>query len=404
MHDSSAPAASSSPNTVDARTHIQPQPVITGHSRLSGSARVAALLGLAMLLAGCSIGGSTSSSGSKTALGAQSTPNIQHSTQNASDLQTNVEQVIRTAQPSVVQITSTGGQGGAIGSGEILTQDGYVVTNDHVVRGFSSFSVALASGTTYNNARLVGESPQDDLAVLKVNATGLKPIAIGDSSKVQVGQFAVAIGSPLGLSQSATFGIISALNRPASEGQNGPAQELTGLIQTSAPINPGNSGGALVDLQAQLIGIPTLAAVDPNSGAAANGIGFAIPSNRMQFIAQQLIQNGHVSNTGQGFLGVEGTTVTPELAQANGLPVQSGYIITAFANDASGKSPAKQAGMQTGDIITAVDGQQIATAGDLQAALISKSPGTKVSVQVQRGSSKKTFTVTLGTRPANANG
>ena len=193
---------------------------------------------------------------------------------------------------------------------------------------------------------------------------------------------------------------LSALNRTASEAPNGPAQSLTGLIQTSAPINPGNSGGALVNLQGQLIGIPTLGAVDPNSGSSANGIGFAIPSDRMKFVTQQLIQHGHLVSTGQGFLGIIGQDVTPQLASAYNLPAQNGVIVTGFAKDSSGNSPAQASGIQTGDIITAINGQQVASNGDLSAALISQQPGSQVTVTVQRGSSQQQIKVKLGERPA----
>lgn len=196
--------------------------------------------------------------------------------------------VIRNVDPSVVQIQGRGlGSGGSVGSGEILTTSGYIVTNSHVVHGLSSFMVLLANGQQIS-ASLVGEAPTEDLAVLKVNASNLKPIAVGDSSQVEVGEFAIAMGSPLGLEQSATSGIVSALNRQANEEVDGKIIPITGLIQTSAPINPGNSGGALVNLKGQLIGIPTLAAVDPSTGVAANGIGFAISSNRMKTIVSQL--------------------------------------------------------------------------------------------------------------------
>jgi S1-C subfamily serine protease len=321
----------------------------------------------------------------------------------AQDLQQTLITVVRTVQPSVVEVTSRGGQGVAIGSGVVLTKDGYIATNDHVVAGFSTYTLTLSNGEQ-KSATLVGADPQDDLAVLKVSAGTLQPLAFADSSKVQVGEFAIALGSPLGFQQSATFGIVSALNRSASEGQNGPAAVLTGLVQTSAPINPGNSGGALVDLQGQLIGIPTLAAADPQSGTAAEGIGFAIPSNRVKFVAQQLIQQGHLTNTGQGFIGVRGADVTPQLAAANGLGVQSGVLVSAFANDASGKSPAQQAGVRTGDIITAVNGQTVNDNGDLASALISLSPGAQVTLSIQRGNSQLSVKVTLGERPTNLQG
>lgn len=197
--------------------------------------------------------------------------------------------VIETVSPSVVQIQGRGpiGVAGSVGSGEILTTSGYIVTNDHVVHGFPSLSVLLANGQR-TSARLVGEAPSEDLAVLKITASDLHPIAVSDSSQVRVGEYALALGSPLGLTQSATSGIVSALNREVHETVDGQTISITGLIQTSAPINPGNSGGALVNLKGELIGIPTLGAVDPSTGVAANGIGFAISSNRMKTIVSQL--------------------------------------------------------------------------------------------------------------------
>ncbi|HEY7341563.1 MAG TPA: trypsin-like peptidase domain-containing protein [Ktedonobacterales bacterium] len=204
------------------------------------------------------------------------------------DIEAATINVIHNVDPSVVQIQGRGGlTGGSVGSGEILTSDGYIVTNSHVVHGLSTYTVLLANGQQIP-ATLIGEAPSEDLAVLKVSATGLKPIAVGDSSKVVVGEFALAVGSPLGLEQSSTSGIISALNREATEVVDNQRFTITGLIQTSAPINPGNSGGALVNLKGQLVGIPTLSAVEPATGVAANGIGFAISSNRMKTVVHQL--------------------------------------------------------------------------------------------------------------------
>jgi len=187
--------------------------------------------------------------------------------------------LIQKVNPSVVQIQARNSPLRAgIGSGEIVTTSGYIVTNSHVVSGFRDLTALLSDGRTAS-AQLVGDVPEEDLAVLKISATNLKPLALGDSNKVQVGDFALALGSPLGLEQSATTGIISALNRTGSVITNGQLVTLQGMLQTSAPINPGNSGGALVNLKGELIGIPTLGAVDPTSGASANGIGFAITSN-----------------------------------------------------------------------------------------------------------------------------
>jgi|SRR5579871_6246215 S1-C subfamily serine protease len=206
--------------------------------------------------------------------------------------------VIQQVDPSVVQVVGRRGNlgfGGGTGSGEILTTSGYIVTNDHVVHGLPILSVVLSTGQEVP-AQLVGEAPTEDLAVLKINPSNLnlKPIVVGDSSQVQVGEYAIAMGSPIGLVQSATSGIISALNRQVNEIVDGQRIIISGLIQTSAPINPGNSGGALVNLRGQLIGIPTFGAVEPSSGVAANGIGFAITSNRMKTIVNQLT-NGTVN-------------------------------------------------------------------------------------------------------------
>lgn len=210
-------------------------------------------------------------------------------------------------EPSVVEIMSTASGQEAIGSGDILTAAGYIVTKDHVVDGYTSYTVAPANGTTLA-AKLVGTDPQDDLAVIKVTATNLKPISCADSSTLQVGAFAVAICTPYGQRETATFGTVSGLNRTESESPDGPAALLTGLVQTSAPIAPGNSGGALVNMHGQLIGIPTLGATSQQTQASASSttaVGFAIPSNEVKTIAQQLIQTSHVTSNGRGLLGIQ---------------------------------------------------------------------------------------------------
>jgi putative serine protease PepD len=210
----------------------------------------------------------------------------------ADDLQQTTISTIKKVDPSIVQVQGRGsGPGGSVGSGEVLSSTGYIVTNSHVVHGQSSLSVLLANGNTVP-ARLVADIPSQDLAVLKVNGSDLQPISVADSSQVEVGQYAIAMGSPLGLEQSATTGIVSALNREAQEKVDGTTHTLTGMIQTSAPINPGNSGGALINLEGQLIGIPTLSAVDPTTGVAANGIGFAISSNQMEKVIAPYLPSG----------------------------------------------------------------------------------------------------------------
>ena len=317
------------------------------------------------------------------------------------DLQQTIIEISNQVQPSVVEVTSQGQAGEAIGSGVILTSDGYIATNDHVVSGYSTFTVTLSDGTTAQ-AQVIGQDAQDDLAVLKITATNLKPMAFADSSNVEVGEFALALGSPLGLENSTTFGIVSAVNRTESEAPSGPASVLTGMIQTSAAINPGNSGGALVNLQGQLIGMPTLGASDSQNGSAADGIGFAIPSNRIKFVTDQLISSGKLTSTGQGFLGIQGEDVTAQLAAASGLAVQQGVLVTGFADDASGSSPAQQAGLQAGDVIIAVNGRQISDNSDLAAVSLSEQPGTQITLTVERGSAQQAIKVKLGERPINA--
>ena len=395
-----------SPYVAPATPSPYPAPSLNTPRRLPRARWLFLVGAILLLLVGCGIGATLfnpiAAPARQSAAQAQSATTVPVPA-SATDLQQTIINVIRAVQPSVVEVQSQGAQGGAIGSGEIITSDGYIITNDHVVAGFTSYAATLSNGKTVS-ARLVGQDAQDDLAVLKVSAGALQPIAFGDSSKAQVGEFAIAIGSPLGLQQSATFGIVSALNRSASEAPQGPAGVLTGLIQTSAPINPGNSGGALVNLQGQLIGVPTLGAVDPNSGSSAAGIGFAIPSDRVQFVEKQLIQHGKLTSTGQGFLGIQGADVTPQVAAANNLPVQSGVIITGFVPDAAGQSPAQRAGLRTGDIIIAVNGQSVNDNAGLAGALVSQRPGATVTLRIARNSSQTDVRVTLGERPTNLNG
>ncbi|MFI5271702.1 MAG: S1C family serine protease [Ktedonobacterales bacterium] len=415
-----APAQSEQPGNAAEHFAPPPLPPVGGDGQPPYGAqprrprrRLSALLGLALLFglvagggAGIAIGVSRASAANSPAahtlvLGAPSAPAISISSTTTS-IQQSVVSVAKAVEPSVVKITSVSNGQEAIGSGNILTANGYIVTNDHVVRGFSSFTVTLSNGTSYP-AQLIGQDPQDDLAVLKINATNLKPIAFADSSKVQVGEFSIAVGNPLALQESATLGVVSAVNGTASEAPNGPASTLTGLIQTSAPINPGNSGGALVNLQGQLVGIPTLEETNPDTGTAA-GIGYAIPANRVQYVASQLIAHGQLTSSGQGFIGIQAQDVTPQLAAADGLSVQSGVLVTGFASDAAGQSPAQLAGLQTGDVITAVNGHAVTSNSDLASALLNQAPGTQVTLTLMRGSSQQSLTITLGERPANAQG
>jgi len=378
-----------------------------GSARLWASVAAIAML-LCLLVSAFAIGritaaGATGASSANTATQsgqmAQSGPTVAVAPA-AQDLQQTVVNVVRTVQPAVVEVHSQGTTSAAIGSGDVIRADGYIVTNDHVVAGYSSYTVTFSNGRTMA-AQLVGEDAQDDLAVLKVSATGLQTIAVANSNSVQVGQFAIAVGSPLGLQQSASFGIVSALNRAESEGQGGPAGVLTGMVQTSAPINPGNSGGALVNLQGQLIGIPTLGASNTQTGGSADGIGFAIPASRVSFVVAQLVASGHLTHTGQGFLGIQGQDVNPAQSTAG---ATSGVVVEGFANDASGVSPGQQAGLQSGDVIIAVNGQPVASQADLAGQLFAQTPGAKVTLTIVRNGSQQTLTATLGERPVSAQG
>ena len=286
--------------------------------------------------------------------------------------------VVTRVSPSVVAIQA----GNALGSGVIFDRQGHVVTNAHVVAGSSTYQVFLANGVSYS-ATLTGTFTADDLAVLKITAPGVVPADFGDSDQVRAGSIVMAIGSPLGLQGSDTEGIVSAVGRQVSE-PNGVA--LPPLIQTSASINPGNSGGALVDLDGRVIGIPTLAAQDPQAGGTAPGIGFAIPSNIAKDIATQLIQNGRVTNSHRAYLGVQ-------VANSSG-----GQGAVVYSVVASG--PADRAGIRANDVIVALAGHQIIDQTSLGSALASLEPGMTVDIDlVRRDGSAVKARITLGELP-----
>ena len=247
----------------------------------------ALLLGGSLLVAACGTG--TIASGTPAGSGAPSA-SAPASPAFATALQDDFVTVVGTVTPSVVVIETASG----LGSGIVFDAKGNIVTNDHVVDGSTKFRVMLADGTKLPGT-LVGTYPAGDLAVIHVTGTGLKPATFGDSSKLAVGDIVLAVGSPLGLQGSVTQGIVSAIDRQVPESK---AVTLPNVIQTSAEINPGNSGGALVDLAGEVVGIPTLAAVDPEfNDAPAPGIGFAIPSDVVVDVANQLIENGRVVRT-----------------------------------------------------------------------------------------------------------
>jgi len=306
------------------------------------------------------------------------------------------EAVIAKIRPTVVQVNVTTSRGSALGSGVIIDKRGYIVTNNHVVANAQNVEVVLYDGT-HLAGQVVGTDPADDLAVVKIKAPANIAVAtLGDSSQLVVGQEVLAIGNPLGITQTVTNGIVSALNRSVSEGQGGAT--IPNAIQTDAPINPGNSGGALVDLRGNLVGIPTLTAIDPEFNTPANGVGFAIPSNRVKFIVPQIIANGQVTHTGRAALGIHGATVDPTLAAQDSLAVDHGVLIA----DVISGGAADHAGLQAGDVIVQINSAAINDESSLVDILASKNPGDSVSVKVYRGNQQLTVNVTLGELQAGA--
>jgi S1-C subfamily serine protease len=293
-------------------------------------------------------------------------------------LQERFVSVARSVGPSIVQIESDSG----LGSGVVLDTKGHILTNAHVVGNDRTFTVTAHDGAIMN-ATLVGKFEPDDVAVIKVPAGRLKPARFADSSKLRVGDIVMAIGNPLGLRSSVTEGIVSALGRTVTTELG----SFGGAIQTSAPINPGNSGGALVDLNGRVVGMPTAAARDPQFGASAPGLGFAVNANRARTLASQLIAHGRVTSSGRAYLGVTVAEVS-----ANGVLVAS-----VVAN-----GPAAKAGIREGDLITSVAGKPTRTTTQLSEVLVNLRPGQTVAVRVQRqNGSTATVQVTLGERPGN---
>jgi putative serine protease PepD len=301
--------------------------------------------------------------------------------------------VYEKAKDSVAYITSqitqsSGGpfgqtqQGTATGSGFVVSSDGYIVTNDHVVEGASSVTAKVGDGKTLS-AKVVGTDASTDLALLKVDASNLTPLTLGDSDGVQVGDPAYAIGNPYGLDRTLTTGVISALQREISS-PNG--YTINDVLQTDAAINPGNSGGPLFNAAGQVIGVNSQIETSGNSsgGEGGNvGIGFAIPSDTVKSVVDQLMKSGKVSHA---YLGVQSQDAS------NGAQVAQ---VTA-------NSPAAQAGLQQGDVIKSIDGKTVGSAEALSSVVDEHKPGDSVQLKVSRNGGEKTVTVKLGQRPNSA--
>ncbi|MCH3956905.1 MAG: trypsin-like peptidase domain-containing protein [Olsenella sp.] len=335
-------------------------------------------------------GRSTTASGSSSSSGSSSTSNgTINITSNDTDAST-AEAVAAKAMPSVVSVNVTTDSGEGLGSGVILDTDGDIITNYHVIDGATSISVTI-DGKSYE-ASVVGSDSSSDLAVIKaeLNGDSVTPIEVGDSSQLNVGSWVMSIGSPFGLDQSVSEGIVSALYRNELLQSSSGDTIYTNLIQVDAAINPGNSGGALVNDQGQLVGICTLYSSSTESFA---GIGFAIPGNYAVEIANKIINGEEVTHA---YIGLSMQTVNAQNARSNGLSVNQG----AYVAEVVSGSPADEAGIQKGDIIVAMDGEEITSADGMVLAVRSHEIGDTVTVTVVRGTETKDLTVTLGSDEA----
>jgi putative serine protease PepD len=357
-----------------------------------------AALGAALLVGGGLGAGIASAANSSTSTpAANTTPSAASSGQvSVCDVTAVANQVI----PSVVTISARGPGGGGTGSGEVIKSGGYILTNNHVIAiaaNGGSVEVQFADGQTVP-ATIVGRDVQTDLAVLKVdNSAKLKVIAIGSSSSVVVGQAAVVIGAPLGLSGTVTSGIISALDRSVQvAGEGDTAALLVGAIQTDAAINPGNSGGSMVNCSGQLIGIPSAGATVPSpsgeSSGGSIGLGFAIPVNLAMTIADEIISTGSVTHA---YFGLGAVPIPPSAAAQAGVP-EGLYVQTVAPG-----GPAATAGLRVGDVITKINGEPATSTVQLQELTLTMKPGSTVQLEYARAgqSSTATATVTLGAEP-----
>jgi S1-C subfamily serine protease len=320
----------------------------------------------------------------------------------SSSFRDTIRLVAEQVKPAVVQVTNeqTGignfRQSGAVpvgvGSGIIYDSAGYILTNNHVVEGATSIIVSLTDGRTFT-AKLLGGDARTDLAVIQISGSNLPVAQLGDSTQLRVGDWVVAIGNALALpgGPTVTAGVVSAMDRSVQEPatSQGAGPFLFGLIQTDAPINPGNSGGPLVNLDGQVVGINTLGGGSTSSGVQTYGIGFAISMATAKPIADQLVATGKVVHP---YLGISYVPLNPALSAQNGISVPYGAYITSVVPG----SPAAQAGLQPGDVITAIDGTEIQSDSALAQILSGDKPGDTVTLTVLRGSQTLTVKVTLG--------
>ena len=294
-----------------------------------------------------------------------------------------ISEIAAEVSPSVARVDVVAARGAGSGSAVVYRSDGYLVTNNHVVQGAREVSATLPDGTEYE-AEVVGTDPMSDLAVLKVDATDLPVPAFAEQSPT-VGDTAIAIGSPFGFDGSVTSGIVSALNRSVTA-QGAP---LVDLVQTDAAINPGNSGGALVDARGEVIGLNTVIA---STSGGSVGVGFAIPTSTVQSVADQIIETGAVEHA---YLGVRGGTVDPQVAERYGLATDEGAVVAAVEDG----GPAARAGLEQGDIVTAVGDTEITSFPELAGTIQGHAVGDTVTLTVVRGDEELQLDVELAERP-----
>ena len=273
--------------------------------------------------------------------------------------------------------------GTSLGSGVVVSTDGYLLTNNHVIQGADEIAAVTASGVA-SRAKVIGTDPETDIAVLKIDAKALSAIAFGDSDQIRVGDVVLAIGNPFGVGQTVTMGIVSATGRKRL-GMNA----FENFLQTDAPINPGNSGGALVDARGDLVGINT--AIYSQTGSSA-GIGFAVPVKTARDVMAQLIQTGRVE---RGWIGAELADLSPDVAARFKVTQTSGTVVVQVLRG----GPADRAGVRPGDVITAVEGKPVDDATAAVGAVIAVRPGGRARLSLRRGSEDVVLTVTVGRRP-----
>lgn len=319
-------------------------------------------------------------------------PVVQNMTVNSAS---EVINTVRAVEPAVVTVIAnlggasfgrSSGQTEASGSGVVISSDGHIITNNHVIESASSVYVIYSDGGRAD-ATVVGADPVTDIAVLKVNGQVPAVVPFGDSTALQLGEWVIAIGSPLGNYRgSVTLGVVSGLNRTVQ----GAAQD--GLIQTDAAINHGNSGGPLINLAGQIVGINTLVVRDTPGGDQAEGLGFAVPSNTVRSVAEQLISKGRIEYP---FIGISYTEVNPQLAAEMNLSAKNGVIVTQVTPG----SPASRAGLQPQDVVTAINNDQINEKTSLRSLLFKYRVGDTVTLTVERGGQTLQVQVTLVKRP-----